>query len=165
MKAVLSVVGQYADDATGSKDHNPLYSYASWQEIKELSDSGVFEIGNHTYDMHKISGVRFGCAKIRGENEYTYNETLTADVMKLQNRFQDELHYAPGIFTFPFGKESPEAFPALKNMGFHVLFTCREKVNRIGKSQEDLYTLGRYNRPHGISTDRFFRNFEKQLNP
>ena len=52
MKAVVDVVGQYAETFTEKAYPNPNYAYLSWDEITELADSGRIEIGSHTYGMH-----------------------------------------------------------------------------------------------------------------
>ncbi|MDE6133241.1 MAG: polysaccharide deacetylase family protein, partial [Oscillospiraceae bacterium] len=70
IKGVMNVVGLYSEQSTAEDEHNPAYSYLTWEEIYELEQSGVFEIGNHTYDMHSI-GVRSGCKKKYGENTDT----------------------------------------------------------------------------------------------
>ncbi|MCL2370888.1 MAG: polysaccharide deacetylase family protein, partial [Firmicutes bacterium] len=50
LKGVINIVGHYADKAVEEGDNNPNYSHLSWEQMRELSKSGVFEIGNHTYD-------------------------------------------------------------------------------------------------------------------
>ncbi|MDE5859408.1 MAG: polysaccharide deacetylase family protein, partial [Oscillospiraceae bacterium] len=67
LKGVINVVGAYTEKSTDEDDHNPAYSYLTWEEIAELDGSGVFEIGNHTFDMHSMTG-RKGCKRLYSEN-------------------------------------------------------------------------------------------------
>ena len=40
-------------------------------------------------------------------------------------------------------------------MGFVAALTCKERVNRLTGDPEQLYDLGRFNRPSGVSTQAF----------
>ena len=71
-KANLNVVGCYCNYSTTSGDYdNPNYSYLTWREIKELHDSNIFEIGNHTYKMHAFS-PRYGIKQKLYESDDEY---------------------------------------------------------------------------------------------
>ena len=61
MTAVVSVVGEYTDKDAAADPHVPSYSYLTWEDIGELSDSGRVEIGAHTYAMHSLYSGRKGC--------------------------------------------------------------------------------------------------------
>ena len=42
-------------------------------------------------------------------------------------------------------------------MGFEAALVCEERVNYIDTENTDwMYRIGRYNRPHGISSAEFF---------
>ena len=45
----------------------------------------------------------------------------------------------------------------LQEMGFTALLTCTEKVNEISGDPAVLTSLGRFNRPSGVSTEKFMR--------
>ena len=46
----------------------------------------------------------------------------------------------------------------LKELGFTAALTCKEKINHLtADDPEQLYDLGRYNRPSGVSTGEFMR--------
>jgi len=156
LKGVINIVGHYADKAVAEGDNNPNYSHLSWEQMRELKDSGVFEIGNHTYDMHN-HGPRTGVTKKRGESADDYRKALEADIGKLQCELTNKSGITPNIFAYPFGKYSKETPDILKDMGFEAIFTCNEGVNLIRRGDfETLMSLKRYNRPAGISTEKFF---------
>ena len=53
-------------------------------------------------------------------------------------------------------------------MGFQAAFTCAEKVNVLPNKGGDLdwlYTLGRYNRAHGASSQAFLKPILDQAEP
>ena len=162
LKAVLSVVGSFTDTFTENEDHNINYSYLTWKQINELSDSGYVEIGNHTYDLHSIDKGRKGCSKNPGEDIEQYKNFLTKDVMKLQEKILNYTGNNLKIFTYPFGRYTKETKQIIKDLGFSVIFSCEERVNIIDKNNSEfLYNLGRFNRPNGISSEQFFQKIEK----
>ncbi len=159
MKAVVSIIGSFTE--AFSKEpyptSDPAYAHVSWDQIKAMSDSGYFEIQNHSYDLHHIS-KRNGAKRLKGESLESYRSMLVSDVMKLQNKLNATCGITPNTFTYPFGAISKDSNEILKEMGFKATLTCLEGVNLINKEKKDpLYGLKRYNRPHGIPTEKFFK--------
>lgn len=158
-RGVINVVGSFSDLFTKTEDHNTDYSYLTWQEIKELSQSGFVEIGNHTYDMHKLSD-RKGCSKKRGEDAAQYTSALVQDAEMTQARIKDFTGSPSLIFAYPYGSFSEETPDIIKSMGYEAILTCTEEINHTDK-EGWLFKLGRFNRPNGMSTETFFSKIEK----
>ena len=156
MKAVFSIVGIYTDRFTEVNDPNPNYAHFTWDDVKTLVDSKRVEIGNHSYNLHKM-GNRSGVMKKRGESVDAYREFLMQDLGKLQEKLKEHVGVEPTVFAYPFGFMCEETTPILKEMGFKAALTCNEKVNFITSDSELLYHLNRFNRPSGISTESFMR--------
>lgn len=158
MSAVMAVVGAYADKFTEAQDHHVEYSYLTWEEIGELSHSGFVEIGNHTDNLHVSSPARRGCRINKGENEAEYLKMLRADLSACQEKVAKATGEAPKVLVYPFGYNCKQSMILIREMGFSAAFTCEEKVNRIRRGNTDyLYRLGRFNRPHGVSSEQFFK--------
>ena len=150
--AVFSIVGTYADQYTLADDHHVRYSHCTWNQLALLQESGLVEIQNHSYDLHKTDQGRRGSSKKPGEDAAAYQEMLHSDLLKLQMECSEYLSgWVPTCYTYPFGFISEEALPVIRELGFSCALTCRERVNQITKDPEDLYHLGRFNRPHGKS--------------
>ncbi len=163
MKAVISIVGKFSEQfsstytSTTPPTSNPDYAYASWEQIKEMSDSGYFEIQNHTYSLHSTK-TRNGIKRIKGEPLEVYSNVLTSDIGMLQDKLTEVTGIRPNTFTYPFGSISKESKDILKNLGFKATLSCAEGINIINKNKEDaLFRLKRNNRPHGISSENFFK--------
>jgi len=159
MKAVISIVGSYTDEFSVSPypTNDPFYSFASWDQIKIISNSGYFEIQNHSYDLHKLD-KRYGAKRRKGESIEDYRKLLTDDVGRLQQKLTEVTGVTPNTFTYPFGAISKESIEILKELGFKATLTCAEGVNLINKNRKDpLFGLKRYNRPHGITSEKFFK--------
>ena len=155
MTAVVSVVGEYTDKDAAADPHVPSYSYLTWGDIGELSDSGRVEIGAHTYAMHSLYSGRKGCGKLAGEYEQEYRDALSEDIRLQQKGFKEHLGYVPTVFAYPFGNVSRESVPVLRENGYLMTLTCRELPNRITRDPDCLYGIGRFNRSGLYSTEEY----------
>ncbi|MDE5556816.1 MAG: polysaccharide deacetylase family protein [Ruminococcus sp.] len=155
MHAVVSVVGQYTDVTAENDPHIPAYSYLTWEDIKNLINSGHVEIGNHTYNMHSFKGERRGCSMNPDETEEQYSELLRNDLNRLQNEIHEHTGTLPIVFAYPFGFRSAESTPVIRELGFSITLTCTEKPNYITHDPDCLYGLNRYNRSGFYSTNEF----------
>ena len=157
-KIVISVVGEYTDNATNTEDRNVAYSYLKWEDIKELDESGLVEIANHTYNFHN-KNKRMGIGSVTGETKEEYTKIINDDLEKLNKKIKDITGKEPLTFTYPFGKVVENSYDVIKKIGFKASLSCEEGINIIRENDKEcLYMLKRYNRPAGISTKEFFKN-------
>ena len=156
-KAVYSIVGRYADQYSAVDDHHIRYSHSTWNELREMRDSGLVEIQNHSYNLHSIDSGRKGAKKKAVESLVDYRTLLVEDVMKMQTRMREETGYTPTAFVYPFGAVSSESLPILKELGFQATLICESHINAITRDPECLYGLGRYRRPAKTGSEAFFK--------
>ena len=159
MKAVINIIGKYTDIYSECDDHNINYSHITWDELKAMQQSGVFEIQNHTYDMH-LNGIRNGIAKKPSESDEAYQQALFEDLNSLQTKIAQKLSVTPTAFAYPFGKIEKKALSIIKKVGLKAVFCCWEKTNYLTGNSEELYHLNRFNRPAEISTKTFFSKLQ-----
>lgn len=160
MTAVISVIGAEAERYSDPDVPRHLnYSHANWEQLREMTESGVFTIGSHTMDLHRdgTNGTRKGIVIRKGESEADYQSALSADLSALNTRMEEELGAAPFVFAYPFGALCKEAKPVLSDLGFTVWLTCAEKVNTVTQGQKTPVVLGRFNRAHRYDTAAFFQ--------
>lgn len=157
MCAVLAVIGSAADLFTKVEDHHLDYSHLSWPQIEQLSKNPRVELQNHTYDLHTSDNGRKGCMRKSGESLQHYEAVIETDIEKLQELLYEHTGRRPDTMVFPFGAFSDETVEIVKDMGFKAVFTCREKVNYIERDESSLYSLGRFNRAHGKTSEEFFK--------
>jgi len=165
MKAVISIVGQFCEDSTLTGDINPNYSYITWDQVKELSSSGIIEIQNHSYNMHKMSsGERYGCKINRNECETEYTRHLTEDLTRLQQKVYEVTRRFPTAFAYPFGAVCEQSLSVLKKMGFKSVFTSFEGVNVIKKGDPDsMFWLKRIVRPRNMSFEQVLAKSKRRI--
>jgi peptidoglycan/xylan/chitin deacetylase (PgdA/CDA1 family) len=161
LKAVINIEGAYTERSTKENDHSPVYSYLTWDEVRALGASGLFEIGNHTYDMHSSGGSRLGSKRRPGESLEAYAAALRSDIGKLQRLLTERCGVTPNVLAYPFGFMSEESKPILHDMGFRVLLTCYEKPNFISAASELPLVLHRFNRSGSISTQTYMSRLLK----
>ncbi|MDR2530477.1 MAG: polysaccharide deacetylase family protein [Oscillospiraceae bacterium] len=155
VKVTVNIEGAYTDRDSAAEDHNPEYSNLTWTELAELSAHPLYELGNHTYNMHSGEGYRLGCKRRPGESAEAYAAALTADVERLQSLFESRCRVSPNVFAYPFGFISDESMPILTQLGFKALLTCYERTNVLNATSELPLVLHRYNRSGSVSTETY----------
>lgn len=156
MKIVISPVGSYMDASSKEEDLHVSYSYITWENMKEMEQSGLVEFQNHTYNLHSSKG-RQGTKRLVSESEEEYKRLLQEDLGAMQNKMEDCLGKRPPCFTYPFGAISKGEPEIIRQMGFRCTLTCESRMNTITRDAESLYNLGRYLRTSKLSSEDFFK--------
>lgn len=155
MRAVISVIGKETEQYTESGQENAYWSYLTLDRLREISTDGVFEIQNHSYDLHE-NDARKGALRMRGESLESYRTLLIEDTERAQKLLIEGGISTPICYTYPYGACSRESEEVIKSLGFLCTLGCEERTNSLRRGEPDcLYRLGRYNRPAGVSAERF----------
>ncbi len=159
MKAVISPIGKYTDLYSEMEDKNPAYAHITWDEIREMMESGLVEIQNHSYDLHHQTNGRTGAKKKQGETLAAYGKFLESDLMIWQEKMEKNTGYTPTTFTYPFGGISEASYEILESLGFQASLSCEEKVNLITKGNPAcLQKLNRFLRSDKKSVKEILEN-------
>ena len=159
MKAVFSVVGRLIDENyDNSGNLKSKGAHVSYEQIKEMVDSGHVEIQNHTYDMHNLKGGRISMKQRKGESNQDYENYITKDLLKLEKNLKDNLGISCNAVTFPFGDYSHQTFDILKKLGFKAALTCNSGMNRISRDS-DLFRLKRFTHPSTPAGAAYFAKY------
>lgn len=155
----VAVIGSVCEKFTECGEHYPEVSNMSWEDAAEAARRGVLEVQCHTWDMHGL-GSRTGCDRMRWEDAQSYRAKLEDDL----SRFLEESR-AHGLeltmsIAYPYGAFCGDTTDIVKELGFQAAFTCNEEINLLTGDREELFSLGRYNRPHGRSSQAFFSRWE-----
>ena len=145
-KAVISPIGKAADEAENEKYRSPKWSQCKWSELRAMYFSGLVEIENHTYALHKNNSEIHGAAKIRDESDEEYERRLKEDLIESNNRITKLIGRKPCAFVYPFGAKSEETEKIVRSLGFKAILDCENKMNLL-TSSEDLFSLHRFIRP------------------
>lgn len=156
MKIVLSIIGKSTDDFSRVID-NHLTSHLTWKHVKEMEESGLVEIQNHTYNMHKIRNGRYGCGQLCNESLTDYEHLIADDVTKFEERIQLMEVATPNTFTYPYGKYNDNTEQILKKLGYKATLSCSYGMNLISRDPEKLFGLKRMCRAHNHSLNKLIK--------
>lgn len=157
MKIVLSIVGKSTDDFSRVRDININYSHLTWDNLNEMKQSGLVEIQDHSYNMHKVNNGRYGCGQKYNEPIASYEKIITEDVTKFQERLKEMVDCTANTFTYPYGKFNDHSEDIMKKLGFKATLSCTYGVNLINKDPEKLYGLKRMCRAHNHSVQKLIK--------
>lgn len=162
VKIMVSPITSYSKFSLESGDHsNPKYSYLTWEQLREMTESGLCEIGNHTHHMHEFK-PRFGISKLSAEDDAEYERELRADIEHSNALIMGSGCAHPTTFAYPFGKYNKKAREILVDMDFRALLTCNELVSTVTQGDPTtLHQLGRFNREGDYSTEKVLKLISK----
>lgn len=155
-KFIISPIGYCSDAYTETGETSAYYAHCHWENLREMAESGLVEVQNHSYQLHESTGGCLGLQQRTGETDSDYHARLTADLLKAQNRIEEELGVRPTTLVYPFGAVSADTLATAKELGFACTLTCAERTSAITRDADSLYDLGRYLRPSGESSAHFF---------
>lgn len=158
-KAIISPICAETVNYTENPNENPNYGYCSVDNLTEMSESGIWEIANHSYDLHEY-GSRQGSKIKQYEDASGYKDIFEEDTLKAQGYLEDETGCKILAYTYPFGAFCKQSEEFLQELGYKVTYITQDKNNTITRSPECLYKLSRYNRPAGISTAQFMQKIQ-----
>ena len=161
MKATISIIGKQTDDYSSRDENNAYYSHCTWDQLREMVNSGLIEVQNHTYNLHTNTKGRNGCAKNARESLEDYTAMLTGDVGQLQREIQEEIGILPNTFTYPFGSFTKETRQIIRGMGFRATLSSESGVSKITRDPECLYMLKRFLRTSDHSAAEYLSTVKK----
>ena len=156
-RAVISVVGEYADIYTASGEDGSLHTCMSWEDIACAAGLERLELANHSYYFHHLSG-RQGSARMPGEDRTQWQAAFTADTSALQQALEEICAAPPLCYAYPFGQLTEGADDLLRELGFRVSLTCSEQRSVVtGGDPDCLFSLGRFNRDGRLTTEEYMK--------
>ena len=158
VKANFAVVGALADLYSSGIDRHIDYAQCTWDEIREMRDSGLCEFLSHSYDMHDYTN-RKGVLRTSAESHEEFLQILEADIEQNRQAFMTNLGYEPVAFVYPFGSYNDEVGEVI-NSHFQMTFGVYEKPNYIKGDEKTLYLLHRYNMVHNRNIDKVLKASE-----
>lgn len=154
VKATINVVGKYSG-AESAVYKGGRFGIMNFDVLREMTASGLIEIGNHSYGMHE-KRPRFGIDMLSGEDEETYKRILYEDIRRMQELAERELSVRPVVYAAPFGTHNPYLTEALAANGISVNLCCTEGMNRITRRSKLNY-VKRFARDPSEDSQTFFR--------
>ncbi len=158
VKFTISLIGWSMGRETFIDSDKAIIPHFTWEEAKEMYDSGWVDIQNHSFDLHSPAGKSYGYAKETGtgllalesETEGAYARRITLDLIGHQNDINKKIGKIPEIMCLPYGAYNANTEETLKKLGFKGSMTTVEGV-RTYSSPSDLWAMPRINVSNDLS--------------
>lgn len=145
MKADISVIGLTVGSTIYPGTNVHITPHFTWQQAREMQDSGVIRIHAHSYQLHESSFVmkvdRMGVLRNPNEPYDSYTAMFRADTMKLNKLIEDNLRYENKVYAYPYGLSDKLTESLLSEMGYRVTLSIEPGVNFIEAGNKDSLKL------------------------
>ncbi|MBR7211483.1 poly-beta-1,6-N-acetyl-D-glucosamine N-deacetylase PgaB [Pseudomonas sp. B2021] len=148
--ALLAPVGSWIDtplnqpvDFAGTP--RPRAEFLTWQQIREVSQSGLVEIAAHTDANHKgilanpqgnlepAATTRVFDPKTNGyESEAQFQARMRADVAAISNKIRTVTGKAPRVWVWPYGAADGTSLAVVGEHGYEMALTLEDGLDDLG---------------------------------
>ena len=175
LQANLAVVVKSTEDreaATDSSAYNPQsLRHLTYAQLKEMSESGVFEIGSHSFDGHGNINVneteikpffvnkKYNTLTREEETDAAYQARIYHDLMTSKTLLEEHIGQPIQYFAYPYGRHNEDVVAALQKAGFQFAVTT---THGSIQTDTDPFLLPRYNVDESMTLEEFAKlvNYE-----
>ncbi|MCP4152089.1 MAG: poly-beta-1,6-N-acetyl-D-glucosamine N-deacetylase PgaB [bacterium] len=118
--------------------------FLSWEQIKEIADSGLVEFASHSYDLHRgieanpqgnlqpAATARFyNKATGKYESNKAYKKRIRKDLQKSVSLLKKHLGKGPRVMVWPYGKYTQQSAAIAARLGMIVNMTLNPSTPSI----------------------------------
>ena len=152
--AVVAVVGAWTDLPDDGKVDNGAHpltreDFATWDELREMQQSGLVEIASHTYNQHHgilanpqgnmipaVDTHEYRPATHDYETDEQYSARLRADLTRSSNEIREKLGRAPRAIMWPYGEYTRVSDEIAASLGMTVSFTLGDTLHYTKASMQ-----------------------------
>jgi len=155
MPAVINVIG--GRRGANTYQGNPSIEHFTWSDALIMLQSGLIEIGNHTYAMHGSPGVtrgRVGFVPMYGEAIEDFKSAVIYDIELFAWEYYALQGNLPRIFAYPFGWRDEIAESLLVDNGYTITLLTGDAVSLVSRyDHASLHGLYRINVSSNLTSD------------
>jgi biofilm PGA synthesis lipoprotein PgaB len=143
--AVIAVVGSWLEEK-GTVDFDgkvlPRARLLSWNELREMSQDGLVEVGSHSFDLHRglvgnpqgnlqpaATTRRWISGELRYEEEAAYRRRVRADLERARDLIRRRIGKAPRVLSWPYGRYNAPTREIASQLGMSVGLTLDDGAN------------------------------------
>lgn len=129
IEANINIIAKYTDEKRDG--------YLTWNQVKEMSDSGLITIGSHTYDSHYYTLSDFGDERpmfstfLPGETEEARRNRIFTDLKLADDMIEKAIGKEINALAYPYGVPPFDLMEDIKNeFGYKIQMLVRTGVNK-----------------------------------
>lgn len=151
MQAVIFTIGVSVGKDTYKDTGTAITPHFSYEEAREMAESGVISIQSHTYDMHQSaqldeSPARTSAVPLKGESEEDYMAAFLSDMERSMSEILEGVGEPVTAMAYPNGDYTTLSQALCRELGLKATFTTEARTNVLVKGlPQCLYGMGRYN--------------------
>ena len=140
--ATIALVGAWMDgDITPNEPGKPLLS---WEQIREIKQSGLVEIASHTYDLHKgLIGNPQGNSQAAAvtriydesmmvyETNEDYQNRIRIALLKSAEFIFQHAGVRPRVLVWPYGEYNQQSIQASREAGMPMTMGLKDGFNTL----------------------------------
>ncbi|MGB8933138.1 MAG: poly-beta-1,6-N-acetyl-D-glucosamine N-deacetylase PgaB [Anaeromyxobacteraceae bacterium] len=143
--AVINVVGNWLEEK-GTVDFDgkaiPRGELLSWEELREMSQTGLMEIGSHSFDLHRgllgnpqgnlqpaATTRRYLPDARRYEEEAAYSKRVRADLERNVELIRRRTGRSPRVIAWPYGRYNRSTREIAERLGMPIGLTLDDGAN------------------------------------
>jgi len=154
MHAVFALVGSWVDAPIGAivrygDVDAPRSEFLTWEQAREMQDSGLAEFASHSYDLHRGTpgnpqGSRFPTAaaweydpvRQAWESDASLRARVRADLERSRALMQAHLGRPPRAIVWPYGRYSGPALQGARDAGYSFALTLEPAPSDASRPME-----------------------------
>ncbi len=156
--AVLAVVGSWLEPSANQKvdfsdEMIPRNAMLSWEQLKEMQNSGLVEVASHSYNLHRgILGNPQGNSEPAAvtrlydpktaayEDDLHYQQRITEDLRRNNKLLTAHGIQSPRVMVWPYGRYNMQTVSIAKHLGMPIAISLDDGADSAQGS------LGQLNR-------------------
>lgn len=143
--SIVAVVGAWEEDkGTVNFDGRMITrdKLMTWAQLRELSESGLVEVGSHSFDLHHgilgnpqgnmqpaATTRRWAPEKNAYEDEASYKARVAADLKRSRDIIRDRIGKAPRVIAWPYGRYTYTLRDIAQQLGMPIGLTLDDGGN------------------------------------
>lgn len=167
MQAVVFPIGVSVGKNTYKETGIPITPHFTWEQAKEMADSGLVSIQSHTYDMHQVAQfegasasktLRPNILRRPWETEKEYAQALLQDLNHSREDIQKFTGQTVTALSYPSGSYDALSEKLLASYGIKCTFTIHSGKATIQPGDPDsLFALNRFYVQSSTTDEEFLK--------
>lgn len=150
MVASIFVVGSFVGQNTYKDSAVPIIPHFSYEQAREMVESGTISIQSHTFDMHQSTALEWDGARtcvlsLDGESNAEYEDALYWDFHKSIQAISANVGESVIALAYPLGMYTQRSEQVCSALDIPITLTTQGELAQVRKNDSDsLRLLGRF---------------------